>query len=247
MVLTALLSAALLLPALAVTRHTKLVPPCTPFPLCDPSSHAMQAPPPTHYGALFETTAGSFTVDVVSNRAPHAARRFHNLVRLGFYDNTYFFRVIAGFVAQFGLSGNPALQARYCNDETCPPAAESDGAALPTDAVRMSNTRGTMALSLMQGGVNGSVELFINLGNNSRLDKLGFAPFGVVRGRAGMDVVDALYAGYGELNESSICTKPHELCKGPKLQRILDEGNVYLASAFPDLSRIVQARVVPSC
>ena len=129
--------------------------------------------------------------------------------------------MITGFVAQFGLSGNPALQARYCNDETCPPAAARDGAALPPDAVRMSNTRGTVALSLMQGGVNGSVELFVNLGNNSRLDALGFAPFGVVQGRGGMDAVDALYAGYGELNESSICTKPHELCNGPKLQRIL--------------------------
>ena len=127
---------------------------------------------------------------------------------------------------------------------TCPPAAARDGAALPPDAVRMSNTRGTVALSLMQGGVNGSVELFVNLGNNSRLDALGFAPFGVVQGRGGMDAVDALYAGYGELNESSICTKPHELCNGPKLQRILDEGNAYLASAFPDMSRVTEARIV---
>jgi hypothetical protein len=89
----------------------------------------------------------------------------------------------------------------------------------------------------------GSVELFINLANNSRLDALGFRPFGIVVD-GGMETVKALYSGYGELNDSSICPDPSaKLCRGPVLERILAEGNDYLARDFPLMAKIYAAWV----
>ena len=222
---------------------------CSPYPLCDPASEKMRQIAPPLFQARMNTSAGLFTIEVNRSWAPHAANRFYNLVRLGFYDGVYFFRVIAGFVNQFGLSGDPQLQAHYCNDNTCP--ANEPSAPIPSDPIvagGASNTRGTVSFSLQEsGGVtgNGSVEIFINLANNSRLDPLGFTPFGIISAVEMDRNVDRLFSGYGEMNQSDVCPNPQKrLCRGPKLERMLKEGNAYLSKSFPKLSLLRDATIV---
>ena len=183
-------------------------------------------------------------MQVNTSWSPHAAARVYNLVQNGFYNNVYFFRVIAGFVNEFGLAPDPKLQAHYCNDNDCSVAALAEGAAVEKDKgplIGPGNTFGTVAFSLMPTFGNGSVEIYINLGNNSRLDKDGFRPFGVVSG-TGMETVEKLYAGYGEMNEPDVCPDPKaKLCKGPTLAKMLAEGNTYLRQSFPKMSQIDRA------
>ena len=221
---------------------------CSPYPLCNPSSPPMLVPSPSTFSATFHTSVGTFTMNIYRAWSPHAADRVYNLVRHGWYDQNYLFRVVKGFVTQFGLSGTPSLQQHYCNDLACSAEAISKGAAVKKDIgslVGKGNVRGTVALSFMSTGGNGSVELFINLGNNSKkLDDLGFRPFGFVM-EDDMDVVDAIYGGYGELNETDVCPDPSvELCNGPKLKYILKTGNRYLKSKFPKMSVILRAEIV---
>lgn len=219
---------------------------CQPFPLCDPTSTAMLFASPPLFDVSFATSKGNFTMHVDTRWAPHGAQRFYNLARLGFYDNTRFFRVIDGFVNEFGLSGDPAISARYCNDVTCPAVA---GAALASDTRPLtgapSNTRGTVTYSLMDGGngrlVNASTEIFINLVDNSRLDADGFLPFATISSNDMDSVVDSFYSGYGELDDPSICPNKH--CRGPKLERIVAEGNQYLEEHFPKMDYVYHARV----
>eukprot|EP00039_Didymoeca_costata_P021419 m.344465 g.344465 ORF g.344465 m.344465 type:complete len:252 (-) comp24494_c0_seq1:153-908(-) len=219
---------------------------CVPYPLCSPSSTPMNVQPSPFYTATFNTSEGLFRVYVNTSWAPHASQRFYNLVRLGWYNDTYFFRVIKGFVNEFGLSGQPSLQAHYCNDLDCSQSSLDSGAAiksdLPIKTGAPSNTFGTIAFSLQDTGGNASVEVYINLGNNSRLDSQ-FVPFGTIS-MNDMDIVEQIYAGYGELNQSNICQHPKkELCKGPKLSRILQEGNNYLSRNFPKMSLTYNAWV----
>ena len=216
------------------------------LPLCDPGSAEMRRAAPQLFGARFNTTAGPFTVSVNRSWAPHSADRFYNLVRLGFYNGVYFFRVIDNFVNEFGLAGDPGLQAHYCNDNTCP--VDEPAAPIPSDPIVAggpSNRRGTVAFSLQEGAVNGSTEIFINLADNSRLDPLGFTAFGVVSLREMNDSVDHLYSGYGELNQPDLCPNPKQkLCKGPTLDSILREGNAYLSREFPKMSYVQNAGIL---
>src|SRR5688500_494640 len=152
-------------------------------PLLAPNSPAMNQPPPGRFKVLFETTEGDFVIDVDTALAPIGARRFYNLVRNGYYDGVRFFRVVPGFVVQFGISGDPAIAAAW------------RGARIPDDAPRASNQRGSVTFAT-NGPSTRTVQLLINLVDNSRLDATGFAPFGRVTG--GMDVVDRLYADFGE-------------------------------------------------
>jgi len=151
-------------------------------------------------------------------------------------------------VCQFGLSGTPALQQHYCNDITCSAAAIAAGAAVEPDTGPLvgKNVKFTVSFSLMATGGNASVEIFINLGNNSRLDQDGFRPFGEVRNDASSrNVVQQIYHGYGELNESDVCRHPRtELCRGPVLKKILAEGNDYLNKSFPLMTYITQTEIV---
>lgn len=153
--------------------------------------------------------------------APRGADRFYNLVEHHFFDGSVFFRVLAGFVAQFGLSSNPRISAAWAR------------ATIPDDPVLKSNLRGT--LSFATAGPNTrTTQLFINLGNNTRLDAMGFAPFGEVV--EGMNIVDELYSGYGDGPPSG---------DGPNQSLISREGNTYLERDFPHLDRILTARVLP--
>lgn len=195
-----------------------LLPP--PPPLSDPRGAAMLQPAPDSFKVHFETTAGDIILLVRRSWAPHGADRLFNLVRHGFYDGVRFFRVVPRFVVQFGPHGDPAMNAVW------------RAATIPDDSVRTTNRRGTVTFATA-GPNTRSVQLFINLVDNARLDAQGFAPLGLVTG--GMDTVDRLHAGYGEMAPSG---------QGPNQARIMAEGEAYLGAEFPLLDRILRARVV---
>lgn len=189
--------------------------------LLQPASAAMNQPPPAaRFKVLFETTEGDVIVEVDTALAPIGARRFYNLVRNGYYDGVRFFRVVPGFVVQFGIHGEPAVAAAWRQ------------ARLPDDAPRASNQRGIVTFAT-SGPNTRTVQLFINLTDNARLDATGFAPIGRVSG--GMDVVDRFYAGFGEGPPQG---------RGPAQNRIQAEGEAYLQREFPQLDRVVRVRVI---
>jgi peptidyl-prolyl cis-trans isomerase A (cyclophilin A) len=186
--------------------------------LQDPAALTEQAPP--RYRASFDTTKGTFVVDVHREWAPIGADRFYNLVKNGFYDDVKFFRVIEGFMVQFGIHGNPTVQKAWRS------------ANLKDDPVRQSNRRGFITFATA-GPNTRTTQVFINFGDNVGLDKQGFAPFGEVV--TGMDVVNRLYNGYGEGAPSG---------KGPDQGRIQAEGNAYLNRDFSRLDTIKTATIV---
>lgn len=149
--------------------------------------------------------------------APLGADRFYNLVKAGFYDDVRFFRVLDGFMAQFGLNGDPAIQRPW------------QFANLRDEPVRQSNIRGFVTFAKENSPHSRYTMVFINYADNSHLDKDGFAPFGQVV--TGMDVVDKLYSGYGRQNV-------------PDQRRIAREGNAYLKSEYPRLDFIRRATIV---
>lgn len=189
-------------------------------PLLNPGSEAMNRTAPESFRARFETTAGDFTVEVNRSWAPHGADRFYNLVRHGFYDGTRFFRVLDGFVAQFGISGDPAVTRAW------------EGRTIPDDPVEHGNERGTITFAT-SGPNSRTTQLFINLADNPRLDGMGFAPIGRVV--EGMSTVDDLHAGYGEGAPRG---------EGPAQGRIEAEGEAYLEEEFPELDVIERAYLV---
>jgi len=176
---------------------------------------------PESFKAKFETTKGNFTVEVTRSLAPQGADRFYNLVRSGYFKDVAFFRVIPGFMCQFGIHGDPKIAAAWRK------------AQIPDDPVKGSNTRG--AITFATGGPNTrTTQLFISFGDNTRLDSSGFSPFGKVT--EGMDVVDKINGEYGEGAPSG---------RGPNQGRIQMEGNAYLKKDFPNLDYIKSATVVP--
>ena len=189
-----------------------------PNPLLDPAK--LEATAPDVYRVAFDTSKGPFVLEVHREWATLGADRFYNLVANRFYDDVRFFRVVSGFMAQFGLSGDPAVNAAW------------DDATIADDPVVQSNTRGMVSFA-MAGPNTRTTQLFINLVDNVRLDRMGFAPFGKVV--EGMEVVDALHSGYGEGAPRG---------RGPRQDRIGAEGNVYLTTEFPELDFIRTARIV---
>jgi peptidyl-prolyl cis-trans isomerase A (cyclophilin A) len=187
--------------------------PSPPPALLHPAKLTAKAP--SVYGVVFTTTKGSFTVTVHRQWSPRGADRFYNLVRARFFDGDEFFRVVKGFVVQFGISGYPAVSSAWQN------------ATIGDDAVKASNTRGTITFA--DAGPNTrTTQVFVNLGNNASLDGQGFSPFGRVT--SGMSVVDKLYSGYGE----AVTNLQGE---------IATQGNSFLRRRFPKLDRILRARV----
>jgi peptidyl-prolyl cis-trans isomerase A (cyclophilin A) len=179
------------------------------------------APVPDVYKVKFETSKGDFTIEVTKAWAPLGAARFYKLVQKKFFDNARFFRVISGFMVQFGIPADPAMNAGWPN--------------LRDDKVTQSNARGTITYA-MAGPNTRTTQLFINFGNNASLNGQGFAPFGKVV--EGMDVVDKIYSGYGDM--------PAMGGRGPDPEKIQQLGNKYLEAGFPKLDFIKTARVVPA-
>ena len=174
---------------------------------------------PATYVARLNTSRGLVRIEVTRAWAPLGADRFYNLVKNGYYNEVRFFRVLTGFVAQFGIHGSPSVNTAWRNQR------------IADDPVMQSNARGT--LTFATGGANTrTTQLFINLADNTRLDSQGFAPIGRVI--AGMDVVDQFFAGYGEGAPSG---------NGPSQSRIQSEGNRYLKADFPRLDFVLDATI----
>src|SRR5713226_8368967 len=186
---------------------------------CACSRPAPEERGPDSYKVRFDTTKGQFVVTVTRAWAPLGADRFYTLVKSGFYDGARFFRMLPGFVVQFGIPADPAVTRKWRDTN------------LKDDPVKQSNTRGTVSFAT-DGPDTRTTQAFINLGDNARLDQRGFAPFGAVV--SGMDVVDQFYSEYGEGEPRG---------KGPAQPRIEAEGNTYLERDFPKLDYIKRATV----
>jgi peptidyl-prolyl cis-trans isomerase A (cyclophilin A) len=171
---------------------------------------------PSTFRARFDTSQGAFVIDVQREWAPLAADRFFTLVKSGFYDGARFFRVLTGFMAQFGLNGDPTVQAAWAS------------ANLVDEPPKQSNLRGFVTFAKESSPNSRYTMVFVNYTDNSYLDADGFAPFGQVV--EGMDVVDKLYGGYGRTNV-------------PDQRRIKSEGNAYLRAEFPRLDFIKKATI----
>jgi peptidyl-prolyl cis-trans isomerase A (cyclophilin A) len=178
----------------------------------DPAKLTAKAP--ETFKAQFDTTKGKFTVEITRSLAPNGADRFYNLMKSGYFTDIAFFRVVPGFMVQFGIHGDPAVSAKWRE------------ANIADDPVKGSNTRGTITFATA-GPNTRTTQLFINFGNNTGLDGQGFSPFGKVT--SGMDVVDKIDAEYGE---------------SPNQGRIQMQGNAYLKPGFPNLDYIKSAIIV---
>ena len=189
-------------------------------PLLQPRGPLMTKTAPATFKAKFETSQGDFVVESQREWAPLGVDRFYNLVKNGYYDGVCFFRVISGFMAQFGIHGDPKVSAAWRQER------------IQDDPVKQSNKRGYISYAMAGPGTR-TTQLFINYADNSKLDQMGFAPIGRVV--EGMDVVDRLYAGYGEGAPQG---------KGPNQGRLQTEGNAYLSKDFPQLDCIKKATIV---
>ncbi len=192
-------------PPVPPSEATVPTPPTPPKP-ADPAS-------PDSFRVKFATTKGDFTVDVFRAWAPKGADRFYRLVNEGYFKDVRFFRVLPGFMAQFGLSGDPALNAKM------------DTLRISDDPVTQSNKRGMVTFATA-GPNTRSNQFFINYKDNAFLDAQGFAAFGQVT--SGMDVAEKITSQYGE--------KPNQ-------GQITSAGNAYLNKEFPKLDFIKSATI----
>ena len=176
---------------------------------------------PENYRVRFDTTKGPFTVEVTRAWAPRGGDRFHELLRMKFYDGARFFRVRPKFVVQFGISADPKANELWRQLK------------LPDDPVKQSNLRGFVSYAT-DGPARRTTQVFINLADNKRLDSRGFAPFGRVV--EGMDIVDSLYAGYGEVQALG--------GGGPDAAKLETLGEEYAARTYPRLDQIKSARII---
>lgn len=190
--------------------------------LRNPADSAFQAQAPGDFQVRFETSRGDFVMEVQREWAPNGADRLYNLVRMGYYDDVRFFRVVEGFMAQFGINGDPRTAVAWAQQ------------TIPDDPLLLSNTRGTVTFA-MRGPDSRTTQLFINFVDNTSLDEDGFSPVGRIV--EGMDVVDQIYAGYGEMAPRG---------GGPAPQYILQRGNDWLRAEYPRLDYIQRATVESS-
>jgi peptidyl-prolyl cis-trans isomerase A (cyclophilin A) len=177
---------------------------------------SLHAKAPATYRVSFATTRGTFVLTVHRAWSPRGADRFYNLARAHFFDGVTFFRVVKGFVVQFGISPDPKVSKAW------------QTATIKDDPVKESNAPGTITFA-DAGPDTRTTQVFVNLGNNAALDTQGFSPFGRVT--SGMSVVNKLYGGYGEQPTG------HQ-------QEITTQGNAYLRKSFPKLDSIKTARIL---
>lgn len=177
---------------------------------------------PAAFRVKLKTTKGDVTILVNRSWAPNDADRFYNLVKIGYYDEVAFYRVIKGFMAQCGFNGDPAINATWSR------------ARISDDPVVQSNTRGMVTFAQPSAPDARTTQFFINFGDNGYLKKHGaFAPFGKVID--GMDVMESIYSGYGEGAPQG---------NGPNQAQVSREGNTYLKKSYPKLDYITRATIV---
>lgn len=174
---------------------------------------------PEKFLAKLETSKGDIVIEVTREWSPNGAARFYDAVKAGFYDECRFFRVVPGFMVQWGINGNPKVQSKWRE-------AEIKDDAVPATK-RASNTRGFITFAKSGKPHSRTTQLFINYGDNARLDADGFTPFGKVI--EGMEIVDKIQSKYRER---------------PNQGGIQEEGNAYLKGEFPDLDFIKKATIV---
>jgi peptidyl-prolyl cis-trans isomerase A (cyclophilin A) len=186
--------------------------------LYNPSSLKDKAP--EQFMARFTTAKGDIVFEVTRALSPLGADRFYNLVKYGYYNGDSLFRVVSGFVVQFGISPTPAVNAAW------------EKATIADEPPQLGNTNGIGMLTFAKTGAPNSrtTQVFINLKDNSFLDPMGFTPFGKVV--EGMDVVEKLYSGYGD--------QPTGM-----QEQISKQGTAFLKAKFPELDSIVKASIVP--
>lgn len=165
----------------------------------------------------FKCSNGEFVVECHKDWAPIGAAQFHKLVSEKFFDGNRFFRVVKGFVVQFGLSGDPSVNAKWKNG------------TIKDEPVRESNVAGTLTFAKSQLPNSRSTQIFINLADNKRLDAMGFSPIGKII--SGMDVVQSLNGEYGESPTG-------------RQEEIRTLGNEFLDKFFPNLDFIESAQIV---
>ena len=180
----------------------------------------LTATAPDLFRARFETSAGTFVVEVHREWSPRGADRFYNLVRSGWYDGQRIYRVVPGFMSQWGLHGDPVATYQWRDQ------------FIDDDPVVVSNTRGRVTFATCDVDCRIS-EIFVNTDDNAELDAQGFSPFGEVV--EGMETVDAFYGEYGDGPPRG---------DGPYQARVRAEGNEYLDAEFPELTRIERAVIV---
>lgn len=169
---------------------------------------------PAQFTASFDTSRGAFSIQVTREWSPQGADRFYNLVKGHYFDNTRFFRVVPGFMVQWGIHGDGQRVNSLWNN-----------ANIPDDPPKQSNTVGMLSFA-MAGPNSRTTQVFINYGDNTRLDSMGFAPFGKVV--SGMDVVNGIHSSYGET---------------PNQGEIQSQGNEYLGRNFPNLDFVKKAEI----
>jgi peptidyl-prolyl cis-trans isomerase A (cyclophilin A) len=208
-----------ILPSLAALVCSAILVSCS----SQPGSTDTGGAAPDTYRVKLETSEGDVVIQVNKEWSPRGADRFHQLVKLGFYDGARFFRVLPGFIVQVGMPADPALNAQWAEN------------AIPADPPGQSNTPGTVTFAMRGGDPNSrTTQIFINLGHNAQLDAQGFTPFGRVV--EGMEAVQRFYAEYGEGAPRG---------NGPDQGRIRAEGNAYLEREFPNLDYIKKATLLP--
>lgn len=174
---------------------------------------------PTVFKVNLDTTKGPVVIEVHRDWAPLGADRFHELVKSGYYDGARFFRVLPGFMAQFGIAADPQVTAKWKNEN------------LQDDPVKQSNLKGMVTFATA-GPNTRTTQMFINTADNVNLDGMGFAPIGKVI--AGLDVVQNFYSGYGEGAPQG---------RGPYQGQLELLGNPYLEKNFPQLDFIRKATI----
>jgi peptidyl-prolyl cis-trans isomerase A (cyclophilin A) len=210
-----------------VTRTRLSAPEGAPAAESAPSGEGTLLSPPKNdhrapdaFAVAFDTTKGEVIVDFDRALSPHGADRIFTMVKLGYFQDVAFFRVVSGFMAQVGIHGDPAVNAVWRERN------------MPDDPVKTSNARGMVTFAKSSMPDSRSTQIFINYVDNGRLDSMGFAPVGKVRDMA---PIDALHSGYGE---------GAPMGRGPNQARVQLEGNAYLAQEFPELDYIKSARIL---
>jgi peptidyl-prolyl cis-trans isomerase A (cyclophilin A) len=193
---------------------------CSSAPKPEPKTEVKQEQAPAVFQVNLDTSKGPVVIEVHRDWAPRGADQFYTLVKTGFYDGARFFRVLPRFVVQFGIAGDPKTNRLWSN------------ANIPDDPVEQHNERGMVTFATA-GPNTRSTQLFINMKDNRALDSQGFSPIGKVT--SGMDVVESLYSGYGEMSPAG--------GEGPDPSMIESQGNDYLTSRFPRLDSIKKATI----
>jgi len=188
--------------------------------LLNPSDKSWSQPAPAVFKVTLDTTKGLVVIEVHRDWAPIGVDRFYHLIRAKFYDDSRFFRVRANAFVQFGIAGDPSVAGVWRDQK------------IKDDPVKQTNIRGTIAYA-MTGPDTRTTQLYINLTDNSRLDKDGFAPLGKVI--EGMDVLDRIYSDYGEDAGGGM--------RAGKQGKIFEGGNAHLDRDFPKLDKLSRATI----